>query len=55
MVVRDVLRPENDPVRAESPDVDDPAGGVLDHAPDRFTLRPKEPQPEAADPVAAAV
>jgi uncharacterized membrane protein len=39
MVVRDVLRPADDPVRAESDDVDDPAGGVLDHAPDRYVLR----------------
>ena len=33
-VVRDVLRPEHDVVRAGG--VDDPAGGVLDGAPDRF-------------------
>jgi uncharacterized membrane protein len=33
LVVRDVLRPELDVVRAA--DVDDPAGGVLDGAPDR--------------------
>ena len=32
MVVRDILRPEYDPVRADGSD--DPAGGVLDHAPD---------------------
>ncbi len=32
MVVRDILRPENDPVRLDGSD--DPAGGVLDHAPD---------------------
>jgi uncharacterized membrane protein len=32
MVVRDALRPEHDPVRVD--DVDDPTGGVLDHAPD---------------------
>ncbi len=32
-VVRDVLRPEGDVVRADG--VDDPAGGVLDGAPDR--------------------
>jgi uncharacterized membrane protein len=43
MVVRDVLRPENDPIRAErlppgSPPIDDPAGGVLDGAPDQVTL-----------------
>jgi uncharacterized membrane protein len=39
MVVRDILRPEHDPVRV-TPDLDgaptdDPAGGVLDRAPDR--------------------
>jgi uncharacterized membrane protein len=33
LVVRDVLRPERDVVRADG--VDDPAGGVLDDAPDR--------------------
>ncbi|MDT0342160.1 glycosyltransferase family 87 protein [Streptomyces litchfieldiae] len=38
MVVRDVLRPEYDPIRRDSP-VDDPGGGVLDGAPDVFTLR----------------
>ncbi len=32
-VVRDVLRPERDPVRQDG--TDDPAGGVLDGAPDR--------------------
>ena len=42
MVVRDILRPEDDPVRAERPGIDDPAGGVLDGAPDRFTL-PRRP------------
>ena len=36
-VVRDVLRPDGDPVRAGG--VDDPAGGVLDGAPDRAALR----------------
>ena len=44
MVVRDVIRPQHDPIRAEDPDVDDPAGGVLDHAPDRFTIRKKTRQ-----------
>jgi uncharacterized membrane protein len=39
LVVRDVLRPEHDVVRAGSDD--DPAGGVLDGAPDRVPgLRP---------------
>jgi len=37
LVVRDILRPEADAVRAGG--VDDPAGGVLDGAADRFVLR----------------
>ena len=36
-VVREVLRPEHDVVRAEG--ADDPAGGVLDGAPDRVPVR----------------
>ena len=36
-VVRDILDPERDAVRASGGD--DPAGGVLDHAEDRFRLR----------------
>jgi uncharacterized membrane protein len=36
-VVRDILRPERDVVRAQG--IDDPAGGVLDGAGDRFRLR----------------
>ena len=36
-VVRDILQPERDVVRAEGSD--DPAGGVLDHAPDVYRLR----------------
>ena len=36
-VVRDVINPERDPVRALGDD--DPAGGVLNGAPDRFRLR----------------
>jgi uncharacterized membrane protein len=36
-VVRDILYPERDVVRAHG--LDDPAGGVLDHAPDRFRIR----------------
>ncbi|SFF07706.1 glycosyltransferase family 87 protein [Blastococcus tunisiensis] len=39
LVVRDVLRPDGDVVRAGWPGVDDPAGGPLDHARDRLTLR----------------
>jgi hypothetical protein len=37
LVVRDILSPEADLVRAAGDD--DPAGGVLDHAPDVVTLR----------------
>ncbi|MDQ1706162.1 MAG: hypothetical protein QOF18_2528 [Frankiaceae bacterium] len=37
LVVREVLRPEHDVVRAAG--VDDPAGGVLDGAPDRWPRR----------------
>jgi uncharacterized membrane protein len=46
MVVRDILRPEQDPVRSDGhPDnLDDPGGGVLDGAPDVFTLRGGRPQ-----------
>ncbi|MEV6108476.1 glycosyltransferase 87 family protein [Streptomyces sp. NPDC051940] len=36
MVVRDILQPERDPVRAAGDD--DPGGGVLDRAPDAFVL-----------------
>jgi uncharacterized membrane protein len=36
-VVRDILYPERDVVRARG--LDDPAGGVLDQAPDRFRIR----------------
>jgi uncharacterized membrane protein len=36
-VVRDILDPERDVVRAHG--LDDPAGGVLDQAPDRFRMR----------------
>jgi uncharacterized membrane protein len=38
LVVRDILRPERDVVRAGG--VDDPAGGVLADAPDRWAGRP---------------
>lgn len=37
MIVRDALRPEHDPVRRDDGS-DDPGGGVLDRAPDAFTL-----------------
>jgi uncharacterized membrane protein len=36
-VVRDILFPERDLVRAHG--MDDPAGGILDHAEDRFRIR----------------
>jgi len=39
LVVRDVLRPDGDVVRTSWPGVDDPAGGPLDRAPDRWVLR----------------
>jgi uncharacterized membrane protein len=41
LVVRDILRPDGDVVRVSWPGVDDPAGGVLDGAPDRVTLHPR--------------
>jgi hypothetical protein len=37
LVVKDILRPDADLVRADG--ADDPAGGVLAGAPDRFVLR----------------
>jgi Glycosyltransferase family 87 len=43
-VVRDILYPERDVVRARG--LDDPAGGVLDQAPDRFRIRLPRPVPE---------
>ena len=46
LIVRDVLRPEHDPVRADGSD--DPAGGVLDGAPDRVPARPPAPTPATA-------
>lgn len=44
-VVRDILRPEQDVVRADGED--DPAGGVLARAPDRFVLRLRGLSPAA--------
>jgi uncharacterized membrane protein len=40
VVVRDIVRPRNDPVRTDSEPEhrDDPGGGVLDFAPDRWSL-----------------
>ncbi|MGY1615898.1 glycosyltransferase family 87 protein [Geodermatophilus sp. SYSU D00691] len=39
LVVREVLRPDEDVVRWSWPGTDDPAGGVLDRAEDEVTLR----------------
>lgn len=41
MVIRDIYRPEHDPVRTDgfAEDRDDPGGGPFDGAPDVFTLR----------------
>ena len=39
LVVREVLRPDEDVVRTSWPGVDDPAGGVLDGSRDRVVLR----------------
>ena len=49
MVVRDILRPEHDPVRLDGSD--DPAGGVLDHAPDRLPLAESTTFSMRADPL----
>ncbi|ARQ69772.1 glycosyltransferase family 87 protein [Streptomyces marincola] len=43
VIVRDILRPERDPVRQDGSD--DPGGGVLDGAKDAFTLRSAPTQP----------
>ena len=50
MIVRDILAPECDPVRAGG--ADDPTGGTLDQAPDRFGPRLR-PTPGPADGSAA--
>jgi hypothetical protein len=41
MVIRDIVKPEHDPIRTDgfAEDMDDPAGGVYDKAPDVFVLR----------------
>jgi Glycosyltransferase family 87 len=44
-VVRDIIYPERDVVRAHG--LDDPAGGVLDHAEDRFRIRLTRPSRRA--------
>jgi hypothetical protein len=40
MVIRDIVEPEHDPIRTDGfvDDLDDPAGGVFDKAPDVFVL-----------------
>jgi uncharacterized membrane protein len=43
LVVRDVLRPDEDVVRTTWPGVDDPAGGPLERSPDRVVLRGVRP------------
>jgi uncharacterized membrane protein len=50
LVVRDILRPDADPVRAAEPDADDPAGGILEHAPDRATIRRRSMPPSGSSP-----
>jgi Glycosyltransferase family 87 len=45
-VVRDILHPERDVVRAHG--LDDPAGGVLDQAEDRFRIRLSLPGPRVS-------
>lgn len=54
MVVRDILRPEHDPVRSDPfpEDDDDPGGGCLNGAPDVVVLPPARRTPPApADPL----
>jgi uncharacterized membrane protein len=50
LVVRDILQPDLDLVRRSWPGTDDPAGGPLDRAPDRFTLRRSAHRPQAPSP-----
>lgn len=54
VVVRDVVRPSRDPVRAGG--LDDPAGGVFDGAPDRFALTVRasddDPSDDGGEPAA---
>ena len=52
LVIRDVLHPEHDVIRRDGSD--DPSGGVLDGAPDVFSLRsaPPQPLPPATPPTA---
>lgn len=50
VVVRDILRPDRDPVRRDGSD--DPSGGVLDGAPDTVVIR--HPAPHAGNTAPAA-
>jgi uncharacterized membrane protein len=43
LVVRNIWLPDTDRVRLSWPGTDDPTGGVLDHAPDRVTVRRAAP------------
>lgn len=52
VVVRDILLPERDPIRFDGSD--DPSGGILDHAPDRFVLGTARRLREEDWPVPAA-
>ncbi|MFY1688892.1 glycosyltransferase family 87 protein [Plantactinospora sp. WMMB782] len=51
LVVRDILRPEDDPVRSTYPD--DPDGGVYDGAPDGSWLNRLRGRPAPAEPASA--
>lgn len=53
-VIRDALAPENDPIRNDgfTDDADDPGGGVLDRAPDRWSFRRDKPTQEVPVEVA---
>ena len=50
LVVRDVLRPDEDVVRTSWPGVDDPAGGVLDGADDRACRSGSSRSPDRQGP-----
>jgi uncharacterized membrane protein len=52
MVIRDILRPEHDPVRQDGSD--DPSGGVLDHAEDVFVLGQARRRHTGHEPVRTA-
>jgi uncharacterized membrane protein len=56
LVVRDILRPDRDPIRTGPAGEDDPHGGVLDGAPDALVLRTywRHPPPPQRTPEQAA-